>query len=136
MDKITEEIHNEMKQVIADKTKCMIESYSGVLAETKKSLEAELGSMIKDDEIMKRADMFWNIALQKMDKEKALAQNSQMMPQQGMPQGMMPQGQRGMPPEMMQGQESPCAKKAREAAAKIATLEAEVLESKKEPETK
>ena len=124
MDKITEEIQNEMKSMIAGKTKCMIESYAGVLANTKKALEAERGSMIKDDEIMKRADMFWNIALQKIDQDKRPTQNQgKQRPQPRPNNGMNP-----MPKN--DGQESPCAKKSRQAAEKIATLEAQIIESK------
>lgn len=54
----------------------------------------------------------------------------QPMPQQGMQTNIMPNG---MPQSFpVQGGESPCAKKARESAEKIAALEAEVVETKKD----
>ena len=121
MENKTNELHSEMKKAISMKTKCMIESYGEVLESTKSMIESKVGKMVTDDEILKRADMFWNIALQKIDQDK-----NQM--NRGPNGGPRPQNMPSNQP--MPSSESPCAKKQREAAAKIATLEAEVIENK------
>ena len=60
----------EMKQDIDNKTKCMIDSYALVLANVEKMFETSEFS-IDQIEIAKRADMFWNIALQRVDRDEA-----------------------------------------------------------------
>ncbi len=130
MTKEETELHETMKTMITDKTDCMINSYQDVLNKTRTMIDFVLGDdTTTEEEILKRADMFWNIALQRIDKEEQQRQqqeyammqqqNQQHMPPQNMPQGMPPQG------------ESPCAKKSREAAEKIAVLEAKIVENKK-----
>ena len=124
MNKIKDEIQNEMKTMIASKTKCMIESYGDALDETKKVLESKLGKMITDEDILKRTDMFWNIAIQRIDKE---TQEAKMNISRNMPPRNIPTANSA---------ESPCAKKSRIAAEKINELEAEIVISKKELESK
>ena len=145
----TEIIMNEMKDMIASKTDCMIESYGKVLNNTIVMFRKSGVSMLSNEEVAKRADMFWHGALSRIEKEQAEAKarlereaqeqsmnvQRSMNPMQGMPPQGMPQrmSQEDMNKMMAsQGGESPCAKKARESAEKIATLEAEVIESKEE----
>ena len=85
-----QEMMEELKKTIETKTECMIESYSAVLNKTALMFRESMASDVQADEIAKRADMFWNIALQRA---------TQPMPQQQ----MMPQG---MP------RKSPCQEKA------------------------
>ncbi len=131
-------VMNEMKEMIESKTDCMIESYGEVLKKTAQMFIDSGIVLLGNEETYKRADMFWNIALQRIDKEvneaKAKVEQEERMKQQMQMQGMPPQGMPqsfpvGHPPE---GKESPCAKKARESAEKIVTLEAEIKESKKD----
>ena len=138
MTKIENDIHEEMKTMIADKTECMIESYGKVLDKTAKMFnEAEtqhgINMAMLGSEVAKRADMFWNIALQRIEKDQnKVEQEKQMIKQQQQRSSMIPQ--QGMPPmdmsQMQRTGETPCAKKARESAEKIATLEAEIVENK------
>ncbi len=114
------EIHEVMKELVKDKTDCMIESYKDVLFKTQIEIEQIVGS-VTPEEILKRADMFWGMALQRIDREQ-VQQNQQMQNQQMMP----PQNQRD---NNAKG-ESPCAKRTREANEKIAVLEAQVRNSK------
>ena len=118
MNENINKLHEIMKQEIDSKTKCMIESYYSVLKNTKEMINAA-DLEVADDEVLKRSDMFWTIAMQRIDKEQDLATRGGRMPTQQQPYPGQPQG------------ESPCAKKSREAAEKIAVLEAEVI-SKKE----
>ena len=85
-----QEMMEDLKFAIQNKTECMIESYGEVIKKTAKMFRSSDIRNISDDEIAKRADMFWNIALQRA---------TQPMPQQQ----MMPQG---MP------RKSPCQEKA------------------------
>ncbi len=115
------EMTSMMKEIIELKSECMIDSYSKVLAGTKDMLNEYFSeeNELDSSEIAKRADMFWNIALQRVDREKQEA-SQQMQMQNQMPPTM--QAQRPT--------ESPCAKKAKENAEKIATLEAEIKDTK------
>lgn len=132
---MTQEIMNETKAILKSKTDCMVESYGEVLTKTEQMFEASLaGHGIDGSEITKRADMFWNIALQKIEKEQQevkvkLEQEEHMKMQQMQMQRMPPQG---MPPMGSDGKpiESPCAKKARESAEKVVELEAKLVEDK------
>ncbi len=122
------ELYSEMKKNIQNKTECMIDSYAEVLKNTRRIISDITGS---DDpaEVMKRADMFWNIALQRIDKEQEVV-TSQMMPSR---RDMSARTGGSVAPIMGRGKtsrETPCAKKARESAEKIATLEAEIVEQK------
>ena len=128
MEELETKIHEEMKQAIKDKTGCMIQSYSDVLDGTAKMFR-EVSDEISVDEIAKRADMFWNIALQRIDKEHAIAEQERQQAKQMMQRTTMPQG---MPPMHRDpnAPESPCAKKARESAEKIKALEAEIVSDK------
>ena len=98
-----QEMMNELKKAIAEKTECMIGSYRAVLDKTALMFRGSVVSDIQADEIAKRADMFWNIALQKATQPQ----------QQSMPQGMPPQNQ----------QKSPCQKKADDKDAIIRDLQ-------------
>ena len=115
------EMTSMMKEIIELKSECMIDSYSKVLAGTKDMLNEHFSeeNELDSSEIAKRADMFWNIALQRVDREKQEASQQMQMSQQ-MPQTM----------QTPRPTESPCAKKAKENAKKIATLEAEIKDTK------
>jgi len=131
MTKIENDIHEEMKEMIEDKTECMIESYSEVLGKTINMMSSHFIDVyeLSSPEIAKRADMFWNIALQRIESDKKdVARELERKADIERRKLTMPD----MPPMTNEpidigGRESPCAKKARESAEKIAKLEAEVL---------
>jgi len=126
--KVQEEIMSEMKQMLKEKTTCMIASYKDVLDNTAKMFRDTDARDVSDDEIAKRADMFWTIALQKIEREHGEAFARQAALRNGEPVALDPAvvaqyNKRAM--EQQQG-ETPCAKRARESAEKIAALQAEV----------
>lgn len=140
MDDITKKIQEEMKSIMKDKTECMLDSYLELLGKVDKGITKTLrdtGASAEGSEILKRADMFWHTALQKIEKEQAeskrkieddknKAMQAQMQPQ--MSPMNMPMNHNKMPP--VYPTESPCAKKARESAEKVATLEAQIIKDK------
>jgi hypothetical protein len=109
MDKEQRELHDMMKNMMADKTDCMIASYGAVLSKTRGMMFAALDGQLEDKEIAQRADMFWNIALQRIDKELSQARKIED----------------GTPQAYREG-ETPCQKRAREDAQRIAALEAKI----------
>ena len=119
-----QEMMEELKKTIETKTECMIGSYDKVLNNTAIMFD-KYGSDISIDEVAKRADMFWNIALQRIDKEHQEAKikhdQEKLMQQKAMQQSHVT----SMPRDP-NAPESPCAKKARESAEKIKALEAEL----------
>ena len=137
MTKIENDIHEEMKTMIADKTDCMIESYGKVFTKTKKMFIIALengDTLLSQEEVAKRTDMFWNIALQRIESDKKdvmrEAERKAEAERRSMTMPTMPPGMSmppfDMPMDMSPPQESPCAKKSRESAEKIAELEAEI----------
>lgn len=77
MEKMMEEIEREateemdrMKSVISNKTECMIDSYSSVLNKTEKMFQRVGMYNLEQVEVVKRADMFWNIAFNKVVKDR------------------------------------------------------------------
>ena len=147
---MNEDIMQEMKDMIKMKTECMIESYGEVLKKTDTMFNTILvdGHEVSSPEIAKRADMFWNIALQKIESERKDAirveeqmekinreeiRRSRQMPgtqvTPDMNEVISEEEFHKMMNQQNQG-ESPCAKKSRESAEKIVQLEAEVKKSK------
>ena len=135
---ITEQLKNEMKKSINDRASCMLDSYTTILAKTKDEIYDTIGYDIEPAEILKRTDMFFNLALQRMDREiaeikqdkiaKEAREAQELRQEQAMNMPTMPIMPEGMPPGSFP--ESPCAKKAREAAEKITVLEAEIKDGK------
>ncbi len=141
MTKIENDIHEEMKTMITDKTDCMIESYGKVLNETARMFRRSDIKNASDEEVAKRADMFWNIALQRIDNDKKdvmreaerkeeYKRRTMSMPISTMPDLPSDTMTVNMPMNMPNQKESPCAKKSREAAEKIAELEAKIIDNK------
>jgi len=94
----------DMKTELVSKAQCMIDSYADVLQATGEMFGKSKAKKITDEEIAKRADMFWNISLQRLDRDeqenkRKFEQEQQMttamsgnpMPQnQPMPSGKSP----------------------------------------------
>jgi hypothetical protein len=133
LDQKTEnEIRKEIKKEIIDRSQCMIDSYKLVLNETAKMFRDSQVRNMSDEQLAKRADMFWHLSMKKIDKEQderdAEIRNYKMRQQQMIGQ---------YPPMVKDGsvstlsQESPCAKRARESAKKITELENEISKKDK-----
>lgn len=111
MNEITKALHEEMKANISDKTTCMIASYKETLEKTIKMMVDVLGEeKLEPEVLLKRVDMFWGMSVQKVEQER-MHMNHQPPIDISDPRVKKHRG------------ESPCEKKARESAEKIASLE-------------
>ena len=119
----------EMKKELVSKTDCMIASYSKVLNNVATMFRNSKTGGLESSEVAQRADMFWNIALQRMDREeqeaKRVREQRQNEFEQAQRSGMppMPQGQ-PMPPMPEAGRKTPCQERAERDAKIIEELKA------------
>ena len=127
---MVEHAREEMKKELVSKTDCMIDSYSKVLNNVATMFRNSKTGGLESSEVAQRADMFWNIALQRMDREEQEAKrlneqrNNDYMQSQRSGQVMQQQGQ-PMPPMSQAGKKTPCQERAERDAKIIADLKAE-----------
>ena len=121
----------EMKRELIEKTTCMIDSYAQVLDNVVIMFRDSKTGGLESTEAAQRADMFWNIALQRIDKEEQEAKrineqrrNEYIQSQRNSAMPPMPQSQ-PMPPMPETGRKSPCQERAERDAKIIEDLKAE-----------
>ncbi len=114
----------EMKQDIDNKTKCMIDSYALVLANVEKMFEdAEFS--VEQVEIVKRADMFWNIALQRVDRDETeIKRQTELMELEKIQEANFAKQNNMMSVKPQIKTKSPCQQRADDDAKLIAELKA------------
>ena len=113
---MVEHAREEMKKELVSKTDCMIDSYLKVLNNVVIMFRDSKTGGLESSEVAQRADMFWNIALRRMDREE---QEAKILIEQRRNEYLASQNSGQASPQVKSSKKTPCQERAERNAKKI-----------------